>query len=155
MYSREFSYHPSLQVKLYNRCTFLKEYGINVNFERGSTSYAREGCFTEQLFDQHQGQEIRSNDQSSEGNPNRNTSPKGQQSYNPTADRKYPTPSTAFHSHQHSTEPQTERGRISPERDSGTSGPINGEEFSSVNEEKGNSTLINGAESDRICCEES
>jgi hypothetical protein len=31
--------------------------------------------------------------------------------------------------------------------------PVNVEEFSSVSEEQGNSTMINGAESDRICCD--
>jgi hypothetical protein len=33
-------------------CQLLKEYGTNINFERGSISYVREGCFREQIFDQ-------------------------------------------------------------------------------------------------------
>jgi hypothetical protein len=85
-------------------CQLLKEYGININFERGSISYARGGCFRERFFDHQLRSEVRSDGRRSEENPVRNPSPEGQRPYNPTADRKYPTPilhgfqSPTFHS---------------------------------------------------------
>jgi hypothetical protein len=97
-------------------CQLLKEYGINVNFEMGSINYAREGSFREQLFDQHPGQEL-SHEQSSEGNPVCNSNPTGQRPYSITADRSYPTPSTAVVGHKPFTEAQrqqllTQRGIV-------------------------------------------
>jgi hypothetical protein len=136
-------------------CQLLKEYGISINFERGSISYDREGCFREQLFEHQLGSEERSDGRSSEENPVRNPSPTGQRPDDTTADRNYPTPSTPVLSSQTSTQPRTERADISPEREGSASGPIRVEGyFSSFDEEEGISTLINGTESDRNCCDE-
>jgi hypothetical protein len=136
-------------------CQLLKEYGISINFERGSISYDRLGCFREQLFDHQLGSEDRSDGRSSEENPVHNPSPTGQRPDDTTADRNYPTPFTPVLSSQTSTQPRTERADISPEREGRASGPISIEGFfSSFNKEEGNSTLINGAENDRICCDQ-
>ena len=114
-----FMISPQLTSEAIIGCQLLKEYGTNINFERGTISYAREGCFREQLFDQQLGSEVRSDDRSSEENPVRKSSPTDQRPYNTRADRKYPTPSTT------STQPLTERAGINSERERGASGPIN------------------------------
>ena len=122
---------PQLTSEAIIGCKLLKEYGININFERGSISYAREGGFREQLFDHQVGSDVRSEDRSSEEHPVHNPSPTGQRPYNSTADREYPTPSTTVPSRQTSTHPQTEKAGISPERERGASSPINVEGFCS------------------------
>jgi hypothetical protein len=47
-----FMISPQLTSEAIIGCQLLKEYGININFDRG--------CFREQFFDQEQGQEVRS-----------------------------------------------------------------------------------------------
>jgi hypothetical protein len=112
-----------------------------------------EGRFREQFFDHQLHSEVRSDGRRLEEKPACSPSPKGQRPYKPTVDRKYPTPFSTVFRHQPSTRPQTEGARISSERINGASSPINVEEVSSVSEEEGNSTLMNGTESDQICCE--
>jgi hypothetical protein len=148
-----FMISPQLTSEAIIGCPLLKEYGININFERGSITYAREGRFREQIFDHQLHSEVGSDGRRSEENPVRNPSPKGQLPYNPTADRKHPTPSSTVFAHQTSTQPQTESADIGSEWDKDASSPLNDDEVSDVREEKGNSNPINGAVSDRIYSE--
>jgi hypothetical protein len=111
-----FMISPQLTSEAVIGCQLLKEYGINISFERGCISYARVGCFREQIFDQEQGQEVRSDGRSSEEIPICNTSPASQRPYHPTADHHYRNPSSEIPSHQPSTRPRTERAGRSPER---------------------------------------
>jgi hypothetical protein len=48
---------PQLANEAIIRCQLLKEYCININFERSSISCVREGIFRQQYFEQKEEQE--------------------------------------------------------------------------------------------------
>jgi hypothetical protein len=101
----------------------------------------------EQYFEQRQGHGVKSNGRRSRGNPIRTPSHEGQRPCYPSADLRYPNPSTAVRS-----QPRTEIASIVPERNRCASGPDDVKEFDRMKGVKGNGTMINGAESHRISC---